>query len=124
MQGKNFYLFLVVLGGRAKKANVELHDVRWVIGSKIELPHIDGKSLTVKIDAGSEPGDTIEIKGRGLPIQGSSRRGSVMVVLKLDMPRKLTREQKKKISSMADLLGSDTEGIEDRIRREASRRRG
>ena len=29
-------LFLVVLGGRADKANVELHDVRWVIGSKIE----------------------------------------------------------------------------------------
>ena len=27
---------MVVLGGRAKKANVELHDVRWVIGSKIE----------------------------------------------------------------------------------------
>ena len=30
------HLFLVVLGGRAKKANVELHDVRWVVGSKIE----------------------------------------------------------------------------------------
>ena len=30
------HLFLVVLGGRAKKANVELHDVRWVIGSRIE----------------------------------------------------------------------------------------
>ena len=30
------YLFLVVLGGRANKANVELHDVRWVVGSKIE----------------------------------------------------------------------------------------
>ena len=30
------YLFLVVLGGKASKANVELHDVRWVIGSKIE----------------------------------------------------------------------------------------
>ena len=33
---ENNYLFLVVLGGRAIKANVELHDVRWVIGSKIE----------------------------------------------------------------------------------------
>ena len=33
---KEIYLFLVVLGGKAKKANVELHDVRWVIGSKIE----------------------------------------------------------------------------------------
>ena len=30
------YLFLVVLGGRAKKANIELHDVRWVVGSTIE----------------------------------------------------------------------------------------
>jgi len=29
-------LFLVVLGGRAKMANVELHDVRWVVGSRIE----------------------------------------------------------------------------------------
>ena len=30
------FLYLVVLGGRANKANVELHDVRWVVGSKIE----------------------------------------------------------------------------------------
>ncbi|KGG10372.1 hypothetical protein EV01_0275 [Prochlorococcus marinus str. MIT 9401] len=27
---------MVVLGGRANLANVELHDVRWVVGSKIE----------------------------------------------------------------------------------------
>ena len=36
---KNFEdnsLYLVVLGGKAKKANIELHDVRWVVGSKIE----------------------------------------------------------------------------------------
>ena len=33
---ENNFLFLVVLGGRAKKANIELHDVRWVVGSKIQ----------------------------------------------------------------------------------------
>ena len=33
---KNNFLYLIVLGGRAKKANIELHDVRWVVGSKIE----------------------------------------------------------------------------------------
>ena len=27
---------MVVLGGRAKMANIELHDVRWVVGSRIE----------------------------------------------------------------------------------------
>ena len=36
MQKKIFYLFLVVLGGRVAKANIELHDVRWVVGSRIE----------------------------------------------------------------------------------------
>ena len=30
------FLYLVVLGGRADKANVELHDLRWVIGTWIE----------------------------------------------------------------------------------------
>ena len=27
---------MVVFGGRTKKAYIELHDVRWVVGSKIE----------------------------------------------------------------------------------------
>ncbi len=33
---ENNFLYLVVLGGRATKANIELHDVRWVVGSRIE----------------------------------------------------------------------------------------
>ena len=33
---ENSFLYLVVLGGRAKKANIELHDVRWVVGSEIK----------------------------------------------------------------------------------------
>ena len=33
---ENNFLYLVVVGGRVKKANIELHDVRWVVGSKIE----------------------------------------------------------------------------------------
>ena len=29
-------LFIVVLGGRSLKSNIEIHDVRWVIGESIE----------------------------------------------------------------------------------------
>ena len=36
MDKNDLYLYLVVLGGRIPKANIEVHDVRWVIGSKIE----------------------------------------------------------------------------------------
>ena len=34
---KNIFLFLVFPGGKEAKANVELHAVRQVMGSKIEL---------------------------------------------------------------------------------------
>ena len=32
----NLSLFIVVLGGRSSKSNIEMHDVRWVIGESIE----------------------------------------------------------------------------------------
>lgn len=36
MDNNELNLYLVVVGGRIPKANVEVHDVRWVIGCKIE----------------------------------------------------------------------------------------
>ena len=32
----NLSLFIVVLGGRSLKSNIEIHDVRWVLGETIE----------------------------------------------------------------------------------------
>ena len=32
----NLSLFIVVLGGRSFKSNIEIHDVRWVVGESIE----------------------------------------------------------------------------------------
>ena len=32
----NLSLFIVVLGGRSLKSNIEMHDVRWVLGKSIE----------------------------------------------------------------------------------------
>ena len=32
----NLSLFIVVLGGRSNKSNIEIHDVRWVVGKTIE----------------------------------------------------------------------------------------
>ena len=36
MENNELFLYLVVVGGRILKANIEVHDVTWVIGSKIE----------------------------------------------------------------------------------------
>ncbi len=36
MKNDQIYLFIVVIGGKTAKSNIELHDVRWVIGRYIE----------------------------------------------------------------------------------------
>ena len=95
-----------------------------VLGTRIEIPHIDGSELSIKVPAGSNPGETITIPGRGLPGgRGRRGRGSVTVLLKLDMPRKVPRSLKKSLEEMRDDIGTDRESLLDSIRGEADNRR-
>ena len=53
----NLSLFIVVLGGRSLKSNIEIHDVRWVVGESIEDTFSDlreqwiGKKSGLHIDS-------------------------------------------------------------------------
>ena len=53
----NLSLFIVVLGGRALRGNIEMHDVRWVLGESIEdtFPELRekwlGKTTGLHIDS-------------------------------------------------------------------------
>ena len=95
-----------------------------VLGAKIEIPHIDGSELSIKVPAGSNPGETITISGRGLPGgRGRRGRGSVTVLLKLDMPHKVPRSLKKSLEGMREDIGTDMDSLLDSIRLEADKRR-
>ncbi len=95
-----------------------------VLGTTIEIPHLDGDVLKIKVPSGSKPGHTISLKGRGLPNQNSrNRRGSVMALLKLDVPSKISRGLKKKLLDLKDELNFSENVLKDKIREEANSRR-
>ena len=50
-------------------------------------------------------------------------RGSIMVLLKLDMPEKITRSFKKKLIDIRDEMNYSNEVLEEKIRKEARSRR-
>ena len=58
-----------------------------VLGSKHEIELPDGDSLTVRVPAGSQTGQRLRLKSRGLPFKGG--RGHLYLCLKVMMP---TRE--------------------------------
>jgi molecular chaperone DnaJ len=93
-----------------------------VTGTTITLEHLDGKSLDIKIPAMSNSGETITIKKRGLPRQRGSGRGDVIVLLKLHMPKKISKATKKALSALKENLSpADTKQsiLDDAVDRRA-----
>lgn len=79
-----------------------------LLGTTVELEHLDGKPLVIQVPAYSNSGETLELKKRGLPRQRGSGRGDVVVLLKLHMPKKVGKATRKTLDSLrSDLSPSD-----------------
>ncbi|MEK7473606.1 MAG: DnaJ C-terminal domain-containing protein [Patescibacteria group bacterium] len=70
------------------------------LGGNIEAETIDGKE-TIKISEGTPTGSVITLEGKGVPFARGGR-GDHHVRLEADVPRKLTREQKKALEEMKE----------------------
>ena len=92
-----------------------------VLGTTLNLEHIDGKQLTIKVPPYSNSGDTVEIKKRGLPASRGSGRGDVIVLLKLHMPKKIDKKSKKALEVLKSALGP--KDLVQRIKEDAKDRR-
>ena len=94
-----------------------------MLGTQVELPHIDGKSLIIDIPAGSKPSETILVRGRGMPHRRGRGRGDVTILLKLHVPDKFNKTMRSTLEEMRPSFGLPLSDIEDAVRREAQDRR-
>jgi molecular chaperone DnaJ len=66
---------------------------------KIELP--DGVEVKFDVPAGTQPGTVITIKGKGMPVVNQrDARGSLHVVVGVDVPKKLNRKARKLLEQL------------------------
>ncbi len=72
-----------------------------VLGCKKEVPTLTG-SVILDIDSGSQPGEQLRMKGKGVKDPSSSRRGDMYVVLDVIIPNKLDRKQKELFNELAE----------------------
>ena len=94
-----------------------------MLGTQVELPHIDGKPLVIDIPAGSKPSETIIVRGRGMPHRRGRGRGDVTVLLKLFAPKKFSKSMRSKLEDLRVDFGLPLEDVESMVRREAEDRR-
>ncbi len=71
-----------------------------ILGCKKEIPTITGR-VKLTIEPGSNSGDKLRLKGKGIEDVHSYRKGDMYVVLNVLMPDKLSRDQKKLFEQLA-----------------------
>lgn len=88
-----------------------------VLGGKRTFTHIDGEKIEIEIPQGTQFGDTIKIKNKGMPIPGSTRKGDLIIHFVIIVPDKLTRKQKELMEQFAKDEKQPGKNIIDRIMR-------
>jgi molecular chaperone DnaJ len=81
------------------------------LGDSMTIELIGGDDHEVPIEAGTQPGTIITIAGKGTPSVNGPGRGSLHVVIQVDVPRELSREARKILKTLREeLSGSDENG--------------
>lgn len=63
------------------------------LGTSVEVPTVDGK-VKMKIDAGTQAGKILRLRGKGIPELNSHHRGDQLVHINIWTPQKLSAEEK------------------------------
>ena len=73
---------------------LELTPVQAILGDSITIKTLDGEK-TINVPAGTQHGNTLKIKGAGVPyVSKNSAKGDHIVVLAIKVPEKLSNEEK------------------------------
>lgn len=79
--------------GRDIYLELPISAVDVMLGKTLEVPTLTGKE-EIKVKAGSQPGDTITLKGKGIEDVQGYGIGNLYIELKVIIPTKLTKKQK------------------------------
>jgi molecular chaperone DnaJ len=76
-----------------------------ILGGEVEVPTLDGP-FKIKVDAGTQSGTVVRIKGKGLPsVNSYGGKGDLYVKLAVWIPKKLDKEEKKLVEEMREKEG-------------------
>lgn len=89
--------------------DISLNVAQAALGDKVVVPTVDG-DVELSIPAGTQTGKVFRLRGKGVPrlrVDGSnSGRGDQLVYVQVEIPTKLSDEQRKLFEQLAQTLGS------------------
>jgi molecular chaperone DnaJ len=79
-----------------------------MLGTTVEVATLD-EPVNLKIPAGTQPGTTMRVRGRGVPASGKHAAGDLLVSVNVKVPSKLNKEQRTLVEKLARALNEEVE---------------
>lgn len=73
-----------------------------LLGTKLAVTTADGKKLELKVPQGTRHGAKLRLAGKGLPKMKRMAQGDMLVKINVNMPKRLTDEQRELIDKLAE----------------------
>lgn len=83
--------------------NLDLDLYTAILGGKVQINMLDGKKISLTIPAETENGKLLKLKSMGMPIKNSNKHGDLYVRVLIQIPKKLSHEEKKFFEKLAAL---------------------
>ncbi len=90
------------------------------LGGAIEIPNLDGDTVTIDIPAGIQSGKQLRKRGAGMPVLQARGRGDLIVEIVVETPTRLSKEQKDILARFRETETGDecpnSKGFFDRLK--------
>ncbi len=101
----NFYK----VEGNNLHCKLPLSFTKATLGGEVKIPIIEGSKVTLKIPAGTETGDSLRLKGKGMSKVRSLARGDLYAHVYIQTPQKLSKKQKELLEELDKEFGKSND---------------
>ncbi len=81
-----------------------------VLGGEVEVPLMGGKTATLKIPPGTQPGKVFRLKDKGIKFLNEDAFGDEFVRVEIDVPEKLSAEEKELLEQLRSVRAEPKTG--------------
>ncbi len=86
--------------------NLDINVAQAALGAEVEVPTLDGQEK-LRIPPATQPGKVLRLRSKGVPhLRRKDQRGDQLIIVNVEVPAKLTKEQRELFEKLAETLGT------------------
>ena len=95
---------------------VDVPAPRAALGTTVSVEGLGGEEIELEVPAGTQPGETLTVRGAGMPsLQRRGRGGDLRAVVNVQIPRRLDHDQRELLEQLADSVRPEQFGADESL---------